>query len=516
MKQYQIAELSFKKHVVLADEVDVDLQAVFVCGKESINVKGFYAGKDTFKVRFLPTQAGIYDYEISGIICQKGSLEVQEASGGEHGILRADKFHVRYMDGTIFTPFGTTVYALAHQSKEIIRQTLETLADSPFNKIRICLFPKHYMYNRNEPDYYPFSMSKGKWDVKHPDYMFWDAFEGILMQLNKLGIVVDLIMFHPYDRWGFSRLDREECLIYLDYAVRRLSAFPNLMWSIANEYDLVPEKDIEDWHAFEEFIAKNDPYHHMLSNHNCFVLYDYARPNITHVSVQTRDPSRVQTLMKYGKPVFVDECAYEGNLEETFGSLTGQEMSDRFWKITVTGGYATHGECFVNYEAGNPDDEIVFWAKGGRLKGMSPKRIAYLREFVESLPGPIELYEGSGFMPLMYMKEEELQKLAVMVPPEHASAIRAIGEMGEEERLYHLTTESEYNGHVGEQVYIRYFGRDIHGRVQMDLPTDKKYTIEAIDTWNMTREVITTGQSGICKIRIPEKPWMAVAAFLEE
>ncbi len=534
MKQYQMAELIYETGAVPTDQVAVDLCAAFTCGDERVSVKGFYAGNGTFKVRFLPKQVGVYHYTVCGLVNDEGDLTVEAAAAGHHGILQADGLHVRFSDGTAFTPFGTTVYALAHQTDELAEQTMDALSGAPFNKIRICLFPKHYQYNHNEPPHYPFAMLPGKtidnvarqdgplsmaaeplWDVRCPDYAFWDAFEEKLARLNDMGIIVDLILFHSYDRWGFSTLSREESLIYLDYAVRRLSAFPNLMWSLANEYDLVSGKTMEDWYVFESFVAQNDPYHHMLSNHNCFVLYDYARPNITHVSIQTRDPSRVIPLMKYGKPVFIDECAYEGNLEETFGSLTGQEMSDRFWKVTVTGGYCTHGETFVNYDAVNPDDEVVFWAKGGKLVGESPARIAYLRSFVESLPGPIEASTGSGFNPLMYMPKEQLQGFAKMLPPALAAIVLAISDMGEEERLYHLTTESEYNGHVGEEVYIRYFGSDVHGRVQMDLPNDKKYTVEAIDTWNMTREVVATGQHGTCKIRVPEKQWLAVVARQE-
>lgn len=67
--------------------------------------------------------------------------------------------------------------------------------------------------------------------MRKPDFDFWDAFEKRLNQLFDLGIQVDLILFHPYDRWGFSTLTQEENLIYLDYVVRRLSAYPNIWWS---------------------------------------------------------------------------------------------------------------------------------------------------------------------------------------------------------------------------------------------------------------------------------------------
>lgn len=534
MKQYEMTELIFKKKVKLQDEVNIDLSADFTCGEEHIKVKGFYAGDDTFKVRFLPMQSGQYHYIVKGIINEEGNFEIEPAESEKHGLLKADGVHVKYSDGTVCTMFGTTVYALAHQPQELIEQTLHTLGNSPFNKVRLCVFPKHYKYNHNEPERYPFCPIYGKtpknvlrkagplsmpaeslWDVRHPDFTFWDRFEKILHRLDDMGIVVDLILFHPYDRWGFSTLNREECFIYLDYVLRRLSAFPNLMWSLANEYDLMPARTIEDWYKFEEFVTQNDPYGHMLSIHNCFVLYDYSRPGITHISIQTRDPSRVQTLIKYGKPVFIDECAYEGNLEETFGCLSGREMSDRFWKITVTGAYATHGETFVDYDAENPDDEIVFWSKGGKMKGESPERISYLKKFVENLPGPIEPYAGSGFAPLMYMEQEQLLRLAEILPAEHAATVLAVGKMGEEERLYHLTTESEYNGHVGESVYIRYFGSDIHGCITLELPETRTYSVKIIDTWNMTQKIVLTGQSGKCRVRMPEKPWLAVVAEAE-
>ena len=47
-------------------------------------------------------------------------------------------------DGTPFYPFGTTCYAWIHQPEALQRQTLESLAQNPFNKVRMCVFPKWY------------------------------------------------------------------------------------------------------------------------------------------------------------------------------------------------------------------------------------------------------------------------------------------------------------------------------------------------------------------------------------
>lgn len=45
---------------------------------------------------------------------------------------------------------------------------------------------------------------------------------------------------------------------------------------------------------------------------------------------------------------------------------------------------APHGETYLH------DHDVLWWAKGGILHGESPQRIAFLREIVEGLPGPIE------------------------------------------------------------------------------------------------------------------------------
>ena len=65
---------------------------------------------------------------------------------GKHGMVKAVGTHFEYEDGTYYYPFGTTIYALAHQSEELIDKTMATLRKSPFNKVRMCVFPKHYQY----------------------------------------------------------------------------------------------------------------------------------------------------------------------------------------------------------------------------------------------------------------------------------------------------------------------------------------------------------------------------------
>ena len=74
-------------------------------------------------------------------------------SANNHGPVRVhNDFYLQYADGTPYHQFGTTCYAWAHQGEAMEKQTLQTLANAPFNKLRMCIFPKDYVYNKNEPE----------------------------------------------------------------------------------------------------------------------------------------------------------------------------------------------------------------------------------------------------------------------------------------------------------------------------------------------------------------------------
>ena len=75
-------------------------------------------------------------------------------------------FHFAYEDGTPYIPVGTTCYAWTHQGDGLEEQTLDTLRNGPFNKMRMCVFPKSHQFNANEPVYYPYEGSPEEgWDI---------------------------------------------------------------------------------------------------------------------------------------------------------------------------------------------------------------------------------------------------------------------------------------------------------------------------------------------------------------
>ncbi|MDC7286610.1 DUF5060 domain-containing protein [Blautia schinkii] len=546
MRQYEMFELEFIGEAPQGSWVDVDLTAEFICDGEVTVVKGFYAGEGVYKVRFLPRRTGTFKWKTTGIVeksgkihCEAGEVQdeaiqhaviqnaavqdaaVQDAAvqnaavqgtamgtnaleGIGHGMVQAEGMHFVYEDGTRYTPVGTTVYALPHQPQALIDQTFDTLAGSPYNKLRWCVFPKSFPYNENEPDFYPFEKTtEGKWDVHRPAMEFWNHFEKILMKLEQMGIQSDIILFHPYDRWGFCELSMEENLVYLDYVLRRLSAFPSVWWSMANEYDMMLKRGMEDWYVIEEYIAENDPYHHLLSNHQCVVVYDFSRKNITHCSLQIRDVDRVKEFMeKYQKPVIYDECAYEGDLPMDWGNISGFELVHRFWGLYAQGAYGTHGEVFLS-----PDD-VLWWAKGGILKGESTPRIAYLKGLLKEADGPLAPWELKEFA-----KPEENQPLDELLKDvRRDNPVANLYYYGKGPERDGMFVVPEYAARYEHQFFLQYLGHTAPSVVTLYLPEDASYRIDVIDTWEMTRKQAYFGASGKVEISLPGKECIAVVA----
>ncbi len=370
--------------------LDIELSATFSCGDTVIEPSGFYDGNGVYKIRCMPTQVGEWSYETSSnhaeLNGQIGTFTCVEATGNNHGPVSVhNQFHFAYADGTPYWSFGTTCYAWVHQGDELEEQTLQTLAEKPFNKMRMCVFPKHYPFNRNEPVYYPFERDEGgSNDLTRFSPEFFHHFEQRLEQLLELEIEADIILWHPYDRWGYAKMDADTDYRYLRYLIARFAAYRHIWWSLANEYDfMLNYKPVERWDKFFDILQNEDPYQHLRSIHNGDpnANYDHTKPEITHVSIQNWDVKRVKEWRnRYGKPIVNDELEYEGNIPFYWGNISAEEEVHRFWIMTANGGYAGHGETYMH-----PED-ILWWSKGGVLHGDSWRGIAFLREIMGDTP----------------------------------------------------------------------------------------------------------------------------------
>ena len=473
---------------------DVELSATFTCQDRRVTAAGFYDGDGVYRVRFMPDRQGEWFYQTTSnkpeLNGKTGSFTCGKPSANNHGPVRVrNTFHFEYADGTPHFSVGTTAYAWTHQGSELEEQTLRTLKDAPFNKMRMCVFPKRYSRNANEPPLYPFDGTPpNKWDFTKFNPKFFQHLEQRIGQLRDMNIEADLILFHPYDEghWGFDRMPSEVDDRYLRYAIARLAAYRNVWWSLANEFDFMTEKKPADWDRFFQIVVREDPYNHLRSIHNGRAIYDHNKPWVTHASIQNgsalADFGRgILYRDVYRKPVTFDEVKYEGNIEQRWGNLSAEEMVHRFWQGTIAGTYVGHGETYKH-----PQD-ILWWAKGGVLHGQSPARIAFLRKVLES--GPHE-----GLEPIDKWQDE-----------------RTAGRAG--------------------RYYLIYFGKDKPTEWTFELPKAElkdgmPFRVEILDTWDMTvtpvdgvfkikgqpdvQGVYRLQADGPGPVKLPGKPYMAL------
>ena len=441
-------------------------------GKMTVN--GFYDGEDTFVLRFMPEQEGLYSYETRSdcpsLHGHTGSFQCCGVSG--HGKVMPDGLYLKHADGTRHFSAGTTCYAWIYQPQTVRADTIAELEKGYFNKIRMCVFPKWYLYNEEQPELYPFAGEPGRFDFDTPNVKLFQRLDEAVARLRELDIQADIILFHPYDadNWGFSRMSRAQDEKYIRYVTARLGAFSNVWWSAANEYDLFRsgyKAKKSGWQRILRCIRENDPYGHMLGIHQCFRFFNHRDPCLTHCSLQRTGVYMSTELTKdfqkkYGKPVVWDEIGYEGDVKAMFGNCTPEDLVRRFWEATIRGGFAGHGETYLDSK------DILWWAKGGRLHGLSQFRIRFLREVMADYGNPRFLCFGNS---------------------------------------------TQYpEGAEEDEIFAWYFGNTQSRAQDIVLPSRHGYLVEVIDTWNMKRTILDGIFSGVCEVPLSGKPYMTIFA----
>ena len=473
--------------------VEVSIGAVFRQGHREVAVDGFYDGAGVYKVRFMPDTQGEWSYRTvssaKALDGREGSFRAVAPLAGAHGLVRvSNTHHFAYADGTPYFPFGTTSYAWVHQSEALQEQTLATLKSVPFNKIRMLVFPKHYEYNHNEPPFYPFphegtvpGAPGWKNDFTRFNPEFFAHLEKRIGDLRALNIEADLILFHPYDRWGYQSMTAEEDDRYLRYVLARMAAYRNIWWSMANEYDLMKAKKTSDFDRLFHIVEEHDPYRHLRSVHFSNVPYDYSAPWVTHGCLQlAKFDQAPRYLADWKKPVLFDEVQYEGNLDKRWGNISGDEMARRVWDGVVAGCYVTHGETLLDANAEMSEDTTptLWWSHGGTLKGTSPAQIAFLRKLVE---------------------ESAVATGGVGVRPGFEA----------QEKPYYLNATVYATDKTTARTVLYYF--DDHQPIWYEFPLPPgKFKADAIEPIAMTVTELDGTYSGKARIRLSGKPFRAM------
>ncbi|TFW29279.1 DUF5605 domain-containing protein [Duganella callida] len=487
VENFGMFEIALTGYAAGNPDIDLELSATFTHDKESYTPEGFYDGDGVYKIRFMPPVVGQWRYvthsnhpDLNG---KSGTL-TSVASANKGPVRVANVYHFAYSDGAPFRPFGTTLYEWAFQPESKKLETLATLRQAPFNKVRMLAVPpykQYYVEGANRLTQFPYQgTSRADFDFSRFNPAYFHSLERDVKRLSDLGLQVDLIIFRPYDKgqWGFDTTSDLTNQRFVRHLVARFAAFQNIWWSMANENSYIRHLTDEDFDRYFQIVQKYDPYGHLRSIHNADRIYDYNKPWVTHVSLQYYNAVKVfgvSPLLRdiYRKPIVHDEINYEGNSDSRWGQLSGKELTRRFWIALTGGAYATHGEILDNGWIGG----------GGHLAGTSPPRIGFLRQIVEAGP-------SRGLTPI-----------------DQAFVMNAAGKAGE--------------------YYLYYFGDEQPTEWPFVLPVKElqkgmRFKADIIDTWNMRITPVpgtfelgdatryTVADKDKKTITLPGRPYMAL------
>ncbi|UCD58827.1 MAG: DUF5060 domain-containing protein, partial [Candidatus Hydrogenedentota bacterium] len=398
-------------------------------GGQGVRVDGFCDSSDgsTFRIRFLPTQAGGYAYRVkyrqgSYEKTYKGEFTAQ--SSKRRGLVRVDKDHPWHFlwEGTGEHYFwnATTTYWLLGWDDETIRSNIDRLHVLKVNRLRtaICgrvkngrawfenVYPTEkfkFILNpwiAQRPD----SVENPGFDVKRFNIPHWRKIERMLRHAREKDMIISIIFYvdgrrpgvDPFGKKGMGQEDEQR---YYRYAVARLAAFSNVMWDVTNEYQLFRN---EAWaNKMGAFIKECDPYDHLMSVHGHGQFPFRKSPWADFAMYQQWDESGGYQFMlenrlqqaRIGRPIpqVNEEYGYEDHYPTWGGNRKAPARSADnrrrlAWGMYMAGGYQTTGERADTGTGWGPD------TGGGWINGRGDDSMVMLRgygrivDFFTSIP----------------------------------------------------------------------------------------------------------------------------------
>jgi hypothetical protein len=345
VQQWQAIEIALTSSVAYTEPFeDVDVTATFTGpDKKTIVRPAFWDGGTTWKVRFAPTQTGLWtmttsatDIKNSGLHHVKRTVECERYSGNleiyKHGFLKASSNgrYLTYADGTPFFYLGDTHWILSHERFDKsnapgvasqFRYTVDKRVSQGFTvfqseaswqarSAQIRITDEGKADEEADADFKHGFTSADLDGFANLDRKFkYIADQGLVHANAEIGWVGDPALFPIFTAAYMARLAK--------YWVARYGAYP-VIWTIAQEidknyYGAYDATTINKWFAAAQSIAENDAYHHPVMPH---------MENTDHTTAANSSWS--------GKPY------HSGWAVQWQGDLTGMSIAKGFWTASPT------------------------------------------------------------------------------------------------------------------------------------------------------------------------------------
>ena len=396
-QRWVAAELSFISEIEYSASEETTYQLIVdgvFTNRESgtvLTIPAFYDGDNTWRIRFAPTEYGIWDYKIVcsgdaslngktgtvGSNAYRGNLEIYK-----RGFVTTAYGHkyFTYADGTPFFYLGDTHWTMfTEELDEAGSHAGDIETDSHFKYIVDKRVEQGYTVYQSEPIGAPFDLSAGKMNRRVINgFQEADAYFAYIAQKG---------LVHANAQFFFTssmtdRLAADDAFLEMisRYWVARYGAYP-VMWTLAQECDndfyaenktnkFQWNAENNPWVKVAEYLHKYDAYQHPLTGHqegSDFVSVTGKGEAILKKEIQGK-------VSNHGASVFASEEVTQ---------RTGHDWYAAQWKQNINGlpdfasakDYWESPKVGINYE----DRYAYLWTKdfGARARGW----ISYLNGF---------------------------------------------------------------------------------------------------------------------------------------
>lgn len=236
-------------------------------------------GQAIFRIRFTPTiDSGTILFSTTssddGLTISPTTTPTSFSAGNpsdtDRGFLRRDPLtpgKFVWDDGTHPFLWGQTYYNIVDRARagdtNLWQTSITSSAGYEMNKIRLLVSPWGSDSRDGQVDSNAFqkdtagNLNRDKLDVTH-----WRALDQVASFLKQNKIIADLILFHddftssPFAPPGNTDQSKAQNRRYTSYTVARYAAFTNVIWTLANEYQLITGQSPDNGHI----PSNNDPW----------------------------------------------------------------------------------------------------------------------------------------------------------------------------------------------------------------------------------------------------------------
>lgn len=346
-------------------ELAVDATFINSAANSSITLPAYYAGEDTWKVGFMPTEAGTWQYAfesefpaLSGI---GGVIEAIEA--GNNGLLSADPENPRkwkFSDGSYVLPIALRMEFFFEQGTDA-----EWASAADFLKYEVGA----HLYDTRLQDEASSNMDvfSGNPGDHRFDLAKWDQMERRMDALAERGLGA-YIMFYADDagkpQWpGKSATEA----LLIRYAVARLAGYPVLIWDTGIDIAEYRTQSDIDW--FGQQLRSLDPYDHPVSSRiggGSGTLYMSGRTYDSQGDRQAYIADMTSYFENASRPVAMADSYHEDHPDRPEKDFRPEDIRRAMWKGVMSGGlsiFIRGSDGYFHIDSVRTDLESESWIR---------------------------------------------------------------------------------------------------------------------------------------------------------